>query len=183
MPRLGRVALGAQRSLDPVLRAILDTSQPDLISFGAGMPAAELFPVDLFSEATERVLRQHTAAAFGIGPTEGQPALRRAVAERLTVRSEQVLVVAGAQQGLDLIARCLVDPGDAVISCSTPARPSRTRPGARSPWRRPCGRGSWPARSPGGRRLVAGLHWSDDASACTPAQPCANGRAFPTLSP
>jgi 2-aminoadipate transaminase len=111
----GRVALGAQRALDPVLRGILSASGPDLISFGAGMPAPEQFPLELFSEVSGRVLRRDPAAAFGIGPTEGQPALRRAVAARLAVRPEHVLVVAGSQQGLDLIARCLLDPGDTVI--------------------------------------------------------------------
>lgn len=111
----GRVALGAQRALDPMLRGILSASGPDLISFGAGIPAPERFPVDLFSQVSERVLRRDPAAAFGIGPTEGQPALRRAVAERLAVHPEHILVVAGSQQGLDLIARCLLDPGDTVV--------------------------------------------------------------------
>src|SRR4030095_4829692 len=46
---------------------------------------------------------------------EGQPQMREAVAERFGVPAESVLVLAGAQQGLDLLARCLVDPGDAVI--------------------------------------------------------------------
>ncbi|MGE3271374.1 MAG: PLP-dependent aminotransferase family protein [Chloroflexota bacterium] len=111
----GRVALGAQRALDPILRGILGTAGSDLISFGAGMPAPELFPVDLFSEVSERVLRRDPVAAFGIGPTEGQPDLRMAVAARLKVRPDQVLVVAGSQQGLDLIARCLLDAGDTVL--------------------------------------------------------------------
>jgi 2-aminoadipate transaminase len=52
---------------------------------------------------------------WGHGPTEGQPALREAIAERFNVPADSVLVLAGAQQGLDLLARCLVDPGDAVI--------------------------------------------------------------------
>ena len=49
------------------------------------------------------------------GPTEGQPELREAIAERFRVPTDSVLVLAGAQQGLDLLARCLIDPGDAVI--------------------------------------------------------------------
>ena len=49
------------------------------------------------------------------GATEGQPALREAIADRFGVPADSVLVLAGAQQGLDLLARCLVDPGDAVI--------------------------------------------------------------------
>src|SRR5262249_14216892 len=42
-------------------------------------------------------------------------ALRRALARRHGARPEEVLVVSGAQQGLDLVARCLIDPGDAVL--------------------------------------------------------------------
>jgi DNA-binding transcriptional MocR family regulator len=111
----GRVALGAQRALDPALRGVLNTVGPGLISFGAGTPAAELFPVDLFRRLSDDVVRRDHASAFGIGPTEGQPSLRRTVAARLNARPEQVLIVAGAQQGLDLVARCLLDPGDTVL--------------------------------------------------------------------
>jgi DNA-binding transcriptional MocR family regulator len=111
----GRVALGAQRALDPSLRGVLNAARPGTISFGAGTPAPERFPLELFRRLTDDVLRRDPTTAFGIGPTEGQPSLRVAVAERLGTRPEQVLVVAGAQQGLDLIARCLLDPGDAVL--------------------------------------------------------------------
>jgi 2-aminoadipate transaminase len=111
----GRVALGAQRALDPSLRGILSAAPPGAISFGAGVPAPELFPLELFRRVADDVLRRDPTTAFGIGPTEGQPGLRIALAARLGARPEQVLVVAGAQQGLDLIARCLLDPGDAVV--------------------------------------------------------------------
>ena len=61
------------------------------------------------------MLKREAHAVWRHGPTEGQPALREAIAERFGVPAESVLVLAGAQQGLDLLARCLVDPGDAVI--------------------------------------------------------------------
>jgi DNA-binding transcriptional MocR family regulator len=111
----GRVAVSAQRGLDPAIRGILSASGAGGISFGAGTPAPELFPVEMFRRVADDALRRHPKVAFGIGPTEGQPSLRQAVARRLGARPEQVLVVSGAQQGLDLIARCLVDPGDTVL--------------------------------------------------------------------
>lgn len=111
----GRVALSAQRGLDPALRGVLNAAGPGTISFGAGTPAPERFPVELFRRVTDDVLRRDASTAFGIGPTEGQPSLRAAVAGRLSTRPERVLIVSGAQQGLDLIARCLLDPGDAVL--------------------------------------------------------------------
>ncbi len=61
------------------------------------------------------MLTRDAHAAWRHGPTEGQPALREAIAERFGVAAESVLVLSGAQQGLDLLARCLIDPGDAVI--------------------------------------------------------------------
>ncbi|MGH2530716.1 MAG: PLP-dependent aminotransferase family protein [Thermomicrobiales bacterium] len=112
----GKVALSARRSLDQSLRAIVRAaSDPALISFAAGAPALDIFPIAVFRELTDSVLRRHPTAALGLAPTEGQPDLRRAIAARHRVRPEQVLVVAGAQQGLDLIAHCLIDPGDVVI--------------------------------------------------------------------
>jgi DNA-binding transcriptional MocR family regulator len=48
-------------------------------------------------------------------PTEGHPGLREAIAARSGAGPEEVLVVSGAQQGLDLVTRCLVDPGDWVV--------------------------------------------------------------------
>lgn len=111
----GRVALSAQRALGPALSGVLGAAGPRTISFGAGTPAPELFPVDLFRRLADDVIRRDAGTAFGIGPTEGQPALRHTVAHRLGARPEQVLIVAGAQQGLDLVSRCLLDPGDTVL--------------------------------------------------------------------
>jgi DNA-binding transcriptional MocR family regulator len=112
----GKVALGARRTSDPALRSIVRAaSDPSVISFAAGAPALDLFPTAHFRDLTDRVLHRHPMAALGLAPTEGQPDLRRAIAARHGVGPEQVMVVAGAQQGLDLIARCLLDPGDVVI--------------------------------------------------------------------
>jgi 2-aminoadipate transaminase len=60
-------------------------------------------------------LSHDAAAALRLGATEGQPRFRAAIAERFGGRPDNILVLAGAQQGLDLLARCLIDPGDAVI--------------------------------------------------------------------
>ncbi|MEA2522908.1 MAG: 2-aminoadipate transaminase [Thermomicrobiales bacterium] len=112
----GKLAVGAQRTLDPTLRSIVRAaSDPAVISFAAGIPALECFPTEAFREITDRVLRRGARTAVGLAPTDGQPALRRAIASRASIRPEQVLIVAGAQQGLDLVARCLLDPGDAVV--------------------------------------------------------------------
>jgi 2-aminoadipate transaminase len=91
------------------------SANPDLISFALLMPALECFPTDEYRRAMDRAIKSQSMEGLGIGPTKGQPKLRHLLARRLRVKPEEVLIVSGAQQGLDLIARCLLDPGDAVI--------------------------------------------------------------------
>ena len=91
------------------------SANPELISFAPLVPALECFPTNEYRRAMDHAIKLHASEGFGIGPTEGQPSLRRLLARRFRVKPEQVLIVSGAQQGLDLVARCLLDPGDAVI--------------------------------------------------------------------
>jgi DNA-binding transcriptional MocR family regulator len=112
----GKIAAAALRSTDSTLRdTIRHSSDARMMSLAAGEPAIDCFPNAQFLQAVEYVLRRDSAAVWRHGPTEGQPAFRTAIAERFDVPAESVLVLAGAQQGLDLLARCLIDPGDAVI--------------------------------------------------------------------
>ena len=90
-------------------------SDARLLSLAAGEPALDRFPNEAFLEAVSHALATDSSAVWGHGPTEGQPALRTAIADRYGVPRESVLILSGAQQGLDLLARCLIDPGDAVI--------------------------------------------------------------------
>lgn len=112
----GKIASAALRSSDPTMRdALRHASDANMLSLAAGEPAIDLFPTEAFHRAVTEVLKTEAEATWRHGPTEGQPVLRRAIADRFRVPAESVLVIAGAQQGLDLLARCLVDPGDAVI--------------------------------------------------------------------
>jgi DNA-binding transcriptional MocR family regulator len=112
----GKIASAALRSSDSTLRDTLrHSSDARLLSLGAGEPAIDCFPTAAFQQAIDQVLKRDARAVWRHGPTEGQPILRDAIAERFGVPAESVLVLAGAQQGLDLLARCLIDPGDAVI--------------------------------------------------------------------
>jgi 2-aminoadipate transaminase len=97
------------------------TQQPDVISFGGGLPAPELFPTTAIAEATRRVMERRGAAALQYSVTEGIPEMRRWIAERLTRRTgrifeaEDATVVNGSQQGLDLVGKVFLDPGDHVV--------------------------------------------------------------------
>jgi DNA-binding transcriptional MocR family regulator len=112
----GKIAAAALRSSDSTLRdTIRHSSNAKVLSLAAGEPAIDCFPTEAFQQAINHVIANDGFGVWRHGPTEGQPALREAIAERFGLPAESVLVLSGAQQGLDLLARCLVDPGDAVI--------------------------------------------------------------------
>ncbi len=89
-------------------------------AFRAYEPAIDLFPVDLWSRIAGRVVRRAPRSLYGQGDARGYAPLRKAIAEYVGsargVRCDfdQVMVIAGAQQGLDLAGRLLLDPGDTV---------------------------------------------------------------------
>jgi 2-aminoadipate transaminase len=91
----------------------------DLISFAAGYPAPDLFPLDELREIAAALLSGgHDALQYG--PTRGHAPLIDALAHEMArrhvaVMPEELLVTTGSQQGLDLVARVLVGPDDAVL--------------------------------------------------------------------
>ena len=103
------------------VREILKVAErPDVLSFAGGLPAPELFPAQELAEAFEAVLRRNPGAALQYGITEGFLPLREWVADRLRDRgiaatAESVMMTSGSQQGIDLVARVLLDPGDVVL--------------------------------------------------------------------
>lgn len=111
----GKVSPAVQQHLNMNIRVLMNLPQPGEISFGAGEPALEYFPVQAYAAATEQILAARPREAFGFLPTEGHPYLREVIAARESVRSEEVLVVSGTQQALDLIARCLLYPQDTAV--------------------------------------------------------------------
>src|SRR6266478_1161953 len=112
----GKVSSTALRSANPALRDLMrDAVDPNVISLALGGPALECFPYADYRRISEQILEREPHAVLGHGPTEGQPRLRRVLAARIGARADNILVVTGSQQGLDLLAKCLVDPGDAVI--------------------------------------------------------------------
>lgn len=115
-----RFARRVERLRPSAIREMLKATQnPDVISFGGGLPAAELFPVDDVSAAQGRVMRARGAAALQYSVTEGIPELREWVAARMAqhgveISAGDVVITGGSQQGLDLYARVLLDRDDVV---------------------------------------------------------------------
>lgn len=116
-----RVAKRMRGVKPSAVREILKVAeQPDVLSFAGGLPAPELFPAKEIAAAYEAVLTESPGAALQYGITEGFLPLREWLAARLRQRgvpatAESVMVVGGSQQGIDLVARVLLDPGDTVL--------------------------------------------------------------------
>lgn len=98
------------------------TTAPDTTvrPFRPGIPALDAFPFEVWSRLTHRRLRQPPPALLSYADPAGYLPLREAIAAYLVAArgvrctADQVLVVAGSQQAIDLAARVLTDPGDAV---------------------------------------------------------------------
>jgi len=104
-----------------MVREILKVTQrPDIISLAGGLPAPESFPVDALREAFDAVLRDDGRAALQYSTTEGHAPLREWVAAQETAKGiptspDEVLIVAGSQQALDLIGKAFAEPGAALL--------------------------------------------------------------------
>src|SRR5690606_39090001 len=92
----------------------------DIISFAPGYPAPQTFAWDDFAEIARELLAGQDGAVLQYGPTRGYKPLLEAIAAIMHERGvptspDRLLVTTGSQQGLDLVARVLLDPGDVVL--------------------------------------------------------------------
>ena len=117
-----RYAQRTQRMGSSAIRELLKlTEQPDIISFGGGLPAPELFPVDEFKIAADRVLTKHGKKALQYSTTEGYKPLREFIVQKICrygieAAPENVVITSGSQQALDLIGKILINPGDRLLT-------------------------------------------------------------------
>lgn len=96
------------------------TEQPDVMSFAGGFPSAEFFPMDKVSQVMHELIAEEGKCALQYGPTEGNQDLRRYLAAKMTREGipssdENILITNGSQQGMDLISKIFLNPGDVVI--------------------------------------------------------------------
>jgi 2-aminoadipate transaminase len=117
-----RLAQRTKRMEGSIIRELLKlTTQPDIISFGGGLPAPDFFPIREFQEACRYVLSEHGPVALQYSPTEGFQPLKEYIAEAMSkygilVETDNILIVNGSQQGLDLIGKLFVDPNGCVFT-------------------------------------------------------------------
>lgn len=114
----------SQRALQLTSSAIREilkvTTRPEVISFAGGLPSPEGFPVAQLQQAFDQVLTIRGRSALQYGPTEGYQPLREWVAEYVSrpgseVSAEEVLIVSGSQQALDMLGKLFIDPGSKVL--------------------------------------------------------------------
>lgn len=118
-----RFAARTEGSKPSAIREILKVAEsPEIISFAGGLPAPELFPKDAIAAAAAAVFAADAAPALQYGVTEGYRPLRDWISAHLhrtggiLAPSERILILHGSQQGLDLAAKVLLDPGDIVVT-------------------------------------------------------------------
>ena len=95
-------------------------ADPEIISLAGGNPASELFPADELSKIAGKILMTQPTLALQYGTTDGYPAMKdcaRARAEKVGAVSEgdEILIMTGANQGIDLFAKSILNKGDKVI--------------------------------------------------------------------
>lgn len=116
-----RYAARTQGMSGSAIRELLKyTSSPDIISFGGGFPAPEVFPIQKFKEACDVVLTEMGEQALQYGPTEGYFPLRQLIANNaakygIVVSPCNVLITSGSQQALDLLGKIFINRGDRIL--------------------------------------------------------------------
>jgi 2-aminoadipate transaminase len=103
------------------IREILKwTRKPGVISFGGGLPDAELFPIQDIIEITRDVLQKKGYLALQYGPTPGEDEFQEALIAHMAefgdnAKKEQLCVTSSSQQGLDLLSLLFLDEGSPII--------------------------------------------------------------------
>ena len=116
-----RYAQRTQRMGGSAIRELLKlTESPEIISLGGGMPAPEVFPVEEFRQACDKVLRESGPQALQYGPTEGYYPLREMVARHaarygIEVTPDNIMITSGSQQALDLLGKIFINRGDRIL--------------------------------------------------------------------
>ncbi|RAY14711.1 PLP-dependent aminotransferase family protein [Actinomadura craniellae] len=96
-------------------------SRPEIVSLAGGMPSVSALPLDVVGEMLGELTARRGSEALQYGSAQGDPELRERICEVMALEgvrasADDVVVTVGSQQGLDLLARIFVDPGDVVVA-------------------------------------------------------------------
>lgn len=107
------------------IRELLKLAErPEVISFAGGFPDPATFPHEEFAELAQKVLREDYEWSLQYGATEGDRLFREAICrwlreDGMDPSPKEIAVTGGSQQGLDLVGKVFLDPGD-VVFCDLP---------------------------------------------------------------
>ena len=87
-----------------------------IYSFAGGYPSADAFPLADIRELSAFVLDRYGASALQYGATQGITPLREVLAARYGLPLERIQITTSSQQGIDVCARVLIDPGDVILT-------------------------------------------------------------------
>lgn len=111
-----------QRVKPNAIRTLLKYGKdPNLISYGGGWPYPGVFPHEELRQVYDYLLTEQYGEALQYTTTEGLPQLREKIAERMCrvgveCSIDNIFLISGAQQGLDIAAKCFVNPGDVIVT-------------------------------------------------------------------
>jgi 2-aminoadipate transaminase len=96
-------------------------SRPEVVSLAGGMPFVSALPKNLITEAFDRVMTESGPQALQYGSGQGTPALRAQILDVMALEGircsvDDVVVTTGSQQGIDLVTKLFIDPGDVVLA-------------------------------------------------------------------
>ena len=96
-------------------------SRPEVVSLAGGMPYVSALPKELVTDSLERVMRDHGPEALQYGSGQGMPAIREQILEVMALEGirasvDDVVVTTGSQQGLDLVTKLFINPGDVILA-------------------------------------------------------------------
>ncbi len=115
-----KFAKRTQKTGNSGLEDLFAASGPNVISFAGGYPDRSLFPTQQLNQAFKHSFNSGDTELLQYASTQGYLPLREKIAARLRAtgiptRADNIMMTQGAQQGLDLVARLMLDPGDGLV--------------------------------------------------------------------
>ena len=115
-----KFAKRTQKTGNSGLEDLFAASGPNVISFAGGYPDRSLFPTQQLNQAFKNSFNSGDTELLQYASTQGYLPLREKIAARLRAtgiptRADNIMMTQGAQQGLDLVARLMLDPGDGLV--------------------------------------------------------------------
>jgi 2-aminoadipate transaminase len=116
-----RFAQNAKSTQSSAIRELFKVTQnPEVISFGGGLPAPEVFPIEEFKAACDKVLTQSGPASLQYSNSEGYPPLREMIARQmdafgLKLGLDNILITTGTQQSIDLVSKLMLNNAERIL--------------------------------------------------------------------